>query len=1511
MVQPLPWRLLGQLLRSLRRPGRAPGWLLLAAWLTGAGAYAQAPANDDPCGALQLTLNGSLCVTPTVGTNVGATTTTINGTVTAGCGSFNNPTPKDVWYKFTTAATGPGSAGATITVTGNPAGLLRLFAAPSCSGTFTQVNCSASNASNTAAPRLVTGALQPSTTYYVQVAGFASTDTPGQFTICVTDPPACGAPAVLGVTFPTGTSAAVSFTPGPGNTGFTAILQGGAGGQQTQANATSPVTFTGLTPGQTYFVSIRTDCGGGTLTSPFFSFTVPLLNDDPCGAISLPISGTCAPTNGTTFGAGTTTPNGYSNPGCALDASPMDVWYSFTTPASGGASTSATITVTGAPAGQIRLFSAASCSGPLTQLACSQSATGPALPLSSTTLTPSTTYYVLVAGYSDTSPRGAFTICVTGAPACPDPTNLAISGLNATAANLTFTPSAAASSYNVSYVPQGGGTPVTLTATASPVTLTGLTAGTTYVVTLQSVCPAGLGSVLTRTYTFTGGAPANDEPCAATPLTSVGIGTCGAPATATTTGATASPGVPAPGCASYSTGDVWFSVVVPANGVIQLETGPVAGSPINDTGLALYSGTCTNLSLLGCDDDSSPNGNFSLLRRAGLTAGSTVYVRVWRFGAQTGGEFTVCAQTDALCPTVTNFSVANIASTTADVTFTGNAAASSYTITYTAQGGTVTVVTPNPSGSPVTLTGLTPSTVYTVTIQANCAAGSGLPLALTFTTLAPAPANDNCAGAAALPVATTCTTVTGTTAGATASTAPIGAPGCGTGTVNDVWYALTVPANGVVQVSTSAVTGSSVTDTGLQLYSGTCGALTSLGCNDNFGSSNFSQVRATGLTPGSTVYARVWQIGGGPGGQFGLCALTDPPCPAPTNLAVGSLTPTSASVSFTGPAAGTIYTVTYTPQGGMPTTVSPAPTASPVALSGLTPGTTYTVSVTSNCAPGETSTAAVTTFNTPGCAAPTNLAAGSITTTTASLSFGAGNGSGYTLTYTPQGGPPVTLTPTASPVALSGLTPNTQYTVSLVTNCGPGQTSPAATTTFVTQPLPTCDPVTGLAATNVTSTGATLTFTPPASGASYTVTYSAQSGSAVTLVPAPTSSPVALSGLAPGTTYTVSVTSTCPNGQSSTAATITFTTAAATTCSPVSGLTATATSSTTATVSFTGVTGASSYTVTYTPAGGTATTVSPNPTASPVALTGLTAGTTYTVAVTANCGGGQSSTAVTTTLTTPAASTCPSVTSLGVSGVTANSAIVNFVPGLGNTSYQVSFITTGGTLPVIVTPNPTNAPVTITGLQPNTQYTVCVAGLCGTQLASPVCLNFTTTSSTTCAPPTNLAVSAVSSTTATLTFALSATATSYTVTYTAQGGASQTVTATTSPFLLTGLVPNTPYAVSVAANCPGGSSSTSTPNVGFTTLVSSAASAALAGTVGLYPNPAQHGFWLEVPAALTRQAVPVSLHNSVGQLVQQRTVPASGTVSKLSFDATGLPRGVYTVRLSTSQGVLVKRLVLD
>ena len=128
----------------------------------------------------------------------------------------------------------------------------------------------------------------------------------------------------------------------------------------------------------------------------------------------------------------------------------------------------------------------------------------------------------------------------------------------------------------------------------------------------------------------------NDEPCGAIPLT--GNTSC-IFSTYTNVGATNTPGVPAPGCAAYQGGDVWFSATVPLNGNLEINFNT---GIITDAGAAIYTGSCSSLNLLACDDDSSPNGLMPYFNLTGQVPGSTLWIRVWEFGGNTFGDFNIC-----------------------------------------------------------------------------------------------------------------------------------------------------------------------------------------------------------------------------------------------------------------------------------------------------------------------------------------------------------------------------------------------------------------------------------------------------------------------------------------------------------------------------------------------------------------------------------------------------------------------------------------------------------------------------------------------------------------------------------------------------------------------------------------------------------------------------------------------------------------------------------------------------
>jgi len=371
--------------------------------------------NDDPCGATTLAVNNTC--TPLATTTVGATQTasTVYGTGGQGTGCGSNTTPRDVWFKFTTAASGPASTSVRVSVTGGAASVVRAYSGTACAGPLTFISC-VGTASNTAAPNLDLTGLTPNTTYYIRVNDYSSTGTLGNFTICATPVPNCPVPAGVTVSAVQNTSAVVSWSaPVLAGSTFTVIygptgFNPATGGTSVTGITAQTTTLTNLQANTPYQVYVQQVCGnfnGSSALSTVAAFTTTLTapaNDEPCGAISINSSGTIS---GSNAGATTSTQNGINLPACSPAAAPKDVWFTFTATATGNS-----FTFAGNAAGMVRLFTATNCStGVFTQLACFGTAANTAVgTVTFTNLTVGTPYYVAVSGFGSSDAPGNFTI---------------------------------------------------------------------------------------------------------------------------------------------------------------------------------------------------------------------------------------------------------------------------------------------------------------------------------------------------------------------------------------------------------------------------------------------------------------------------------------------------------------------------------------------------------------------------------------------------------------------------------------------------------------------------------------------------------------------------------------------------------------------------------------------------------------------------------------------------------------------------------------------------------------------------------------------------------------------------------------------------------------------------------------------------------------------------------------------------------------------------------------------
>ena len=547
-----------------------------------------------------------------------------------------------------------------------------------------------------------------------------------------------------------------------------------------------------------------------------------------------------------------------------------------------------------------------------------------------------------------------------------------------------------------------------------------------------------------------------------------------------------------------------------------------------------------------------------------------------------------------------------------------------------------------------------------------------------------------------------------------------------------------------------------------------------------------------------------------------------PPCGVPTGLAVGSLTTTGATATWTAVSGAISYNVQYKPTAGSTwTTVSTSGTS--YAIASLTAGTAYQVQVQTVCSAGASAYSTAASFTTltppPTCGVPTGLAAGSLTTTGATATWTAVSGAiSYNVQYKLTAGSSWTTVSTSGlSYAINGLTAATAYQVQVQTVCSAGSSAYSAAVSFTTAtPPPTCGVPTGLSALSITIGGATASWTAVSGALSYNVQYKSAVGS--TWTSASTSATTyAIPSLTAATAYQVQVQTVCSTGSSAYSTAVSFTTLALPTCSVPTGLVTSSLTTTGATATWTAVSGATSYNVQYKPtAGSTWTTVSSASTS--YAMSGLTAATAYQVQVQTVCNTGSSAYSAAVSFTTLALPTCGVPTGLAVGSLTTTGATATWTTVSGAISYNVQYKPTAGSTWTTVA-NAT-ASRALTGLTPSTAYQVQVQTICSAgSSAYSAAVSFTTaTPPPTCGVPTSLAAGSLTTTGATATWTAVGGAISYNVQYKATTASTWTTVSTSgTSYAIASLTAGTAYQVQVQTVCSAGASAYSTA-ASFTTL---------------------------------------------------------------------------------------------
>ncbi|MEY4594116.1 MAG: hypothetical protein RIQ47_526 [Bacteroidota bacterium] len=268
-------------------------------------------------------------------------------------------------------------------------------------------------------------------------------------------------------------------------------------------------------------------------------------------------------------------------------------------------------------------------------------------------------------------------------------------------------------------------------------------------------------------------------------------------------------------------------------------------------------------------------------------------------------------------------------------------------------------------------------------------------------------------------------------------------------------------------------------------------------------------------------------------------------CGTPSNLTATNISGTGVTLNWSAAANATSYNVQYCVTGTT-NCVSTTSTGNSITLSGLTGGTSYTYSIQAVCSSG-TSTTVTGTFATlaTSCGDATNLTVGSITSTTAALSWTAVGGAlSYNIQYkTSTATTWTTVTSTTSSRSLTGLSPSTTYNWRVQAVCNGLSGIYLAGTDFTTL-APSCGNATNLTTSSISSTGATLNWTAVSGATSYNIQYKTSTATTWTTVTSTTNSR-AITGLTAATTYNWQVQSVCVGASGTYVAGPNFTTSAA------------------------------------------------------------------------------------------------------------------------------------------------------------------------------------------------------------------------------------------------------------------------------------------------------------------------------------------------------------------------------
>lgn len=519
--------------------------------------------------------------------------------------------------------------------------------------------------------------------YYVQAdCGGSTSNWVGPFAFSTTV--ACPDPSALTATNITATTADLGWTAGAAEMLWDVELgaQGfAATGTPTATGVANPYNATGLTANTAYDFYVRADCnpngtsnwvGPFTFTTACNTFTAPYTQDFENGG-ALPMCWALGGDDNWVFN--TSGPNHVGNAGTLSGSTTSGNYYAVVDDSDPTATdaqlNSPFVDVSGLTTPSLTFFEISDNEGQLSATLTVSVWDGAAWNVVGTytgnTASGWEQRVIDLSGLTFTGPAQVrFSVADSGSfyddiaiddvvfdelPACIAPSAASATNVMETSADIGWTENNGSMAWEIVVQAAGTGAPAgagTATGT-NPYNASSLMPSTDYEAYVRTDCGGGTFSSWTGPINFTTltPPPANNDCSGAIALTPGGVfGTN--PVVGTNAGATDSGELPAPGCANFLGGDVWYSAVVPADGALTLEVNPETGG-LGDTGGAVYSGTCGALVLVACNDDGSGSGAHPIININDMAlANQTVYFRVWEYGNNAIGEFQVSAYAASL-----------------------------------------------------------------------------------------------------------------------------------------------------------------------------------------------------------------------------------------------------------------------------------------------------------------------------------------------------------------------------------------------------------------------------------------------------------------------------------------------------------------------------------------------------------------------------------------------------------------------------------------------------------------------------------------------------------------------------------------------------------------------------------------------------------------------------------------------------------------------------------------------